>query len=109
MVFDGDITYAVCCGICPQDEQAAGCHAECDPFVADSIRRLSLIKAARYQYEPLLSQDKRRGQWLHARWSYYIQQEYRLPAEICSRIEQLALIEPSVSARRPGKGQDVSQ
>lgn len=94
LLFDGDITYVECCGVCSQDEQAAACHLDCKQTVPDRTKRLSLINAARYQYEPPPAQDEQRYQWLLSRWAFLLEQKYRqdrAPRELCRQIAQLSL------------------
>lgn len=87
LMFEGENTYSVCSGFCSQDGQATGCHIECSRIVPD-VNRMSIIKATRYQYEPLSVQDKRRIHWMHLRWTDFILQKYHLPVEICRQIAQ---------------------
>lgn len=85
----------MCDGVCGGNEQAAGCHIECRRLVPDKTRRLALLAAARYSYEPWRAQDDRRRQWLLARWTDVLHHEYRrrygVPRELCSQIAQLSL------------------
>lgn len=91
LVFDEELTYSLCSGNCPQDEQAAGCHADCYFFVPDNTTRLAIIKATKYEFEPLSIVGQRRVQWLLPRWTCYIQSQYHLPTETCSQIAQNCL------------------
>lgn len=94
LLFEGDITYVVCCGVCPRDEQATGCHLDCKQVVPDRTKCLSLINAVRYQYEPPPAQDEQRYQRLLSRWTFLLEQKYRqdrAPRELCRQIAQLSL------------------
>lgn len=86
IILEGSTDYLYCNGHCSPREQAAGCHLECHRFVSDQAKRLSVIKAASYQYKPLKAQDERRRWWLLSRWSCLIQEKYRLPLEVCNQI-----------------------